>query len=151
MFPSSDYDKSRKFRAWSVRDNTMGLVKVITIGVGAFIIGIPPGPDVVDAERKITIFAPADGRFVSMNDLFLMSFTGLLDRQLREIWEGDIIDYWSSIHGNKRGVVVFQKGSFYLSAYNWREILGMISSDSDTTGLSVIGNIYEHPHLRQGF
>ena len=80
------------------------------------------------------------------HDLVLMQFTGLLDRDGKEIYEGDIFDM---------GVVLFDRGCFngcYTESRNNEQ--GWDYSDSWEDGLynyasknAVKGNIYETPEL----
>lgn len=70
----------------------------------------------------------------------LMQFTGLLDKQGVEIYEGDILKDYDQDY---IGVVSFQDGAFivtweneFCNAFEW-------------SGEEVIGNIYENPELLQ--
>jgi hypothetical protein len=67
-----------------------------------------------------------------------LQFTGLKDKNGREIYEGDVI----SIHeGYERGSVGFRKGNFVLE--NTDKAIGNYITET----IEVIGNIYENPEL----
>ncbi len=81
----------------------------------------------------------------------LMQFTGLLDKNGKEIWEGDIVSYPNpSCKGD------IKLGSYSFSDYDVQENgtgFYIDRSDSHVEGLTdtdcieVIGNIYENPEL----
>ncbi len=84
-------------------------------------------------------------------------FTGLKDKNKKEIWEGDIvrIHNYSTIWKYGEPAIdwkVFEvKYNQYLWAFNNEVIYMPISNYDITSGepyrIEVIGNIYEHPHL----
>lgn len=70
----------------------------------------------------------------------LMQYTGLKDKNGKEIYEGDIVKY----KNDKPDKVIFENGGFMTSRFyhrtpnNWKILLDE---------LEVIGNIYENPEL----
>lgn len=80
-----------------------------------------------------------------------MQFTGLLDKNGKEIYEGDIVNssgdrnmqvsiggYWETVGGNGHGVHI----------HNQKEtrVFGVSPFNQDNA-LEIIGNIYENPEL----
>jgi uncharacterized phage protein (TIGR01671 family) len=74
-------------------------------------------------------------------DLELMEFTGLLDRQGKEIWEGDILEYYSSLIPKGSNPIVRQVVTW--NECHWEGIRNWKTSE-------VIGNLYENPDLLVG-
>jgi len=109
-----------KFRAWIKNDTTEG-------------VGILMPWDSLQ-ER--------DG-FWTEEGLYLMQFTGLLDKQGKDIYEGDII----------KGTVnsIRKKGSYLIPVkpmeVTWDYDLLAFIKNSIWYELEVIGNIYENPEL----
>ena len=70
------------------------------------------------------------------DDFILLQFTGLHDKNGKEVWEGDVI-HNGKFYGN--GEIKFDWGRFYCTVgMEWGEI---------ETGCEVIGNVYENPEL----
>jgi len=73
-----------------------------------------------------------------LDDVALMQFTGLKDKNGVEIYEGDIVKQF----GGHIFKVVFDKGSFLYSKEN-----GCSWLVESVSSVEVIGNIYENPKL----
>lgn len=108
-----------KFRAWIISSKTMINWKQLL-------------------EREDRGF-----NLVETKDRKIMQFTGLLDKNGKEIYEGDLVK-------NERGEIgeiVFNNGSFvsrYLPPYDWD---ALEPCDGLLDRQTVIGNIFENPRL----
>jgi len=80
---------------------------------------------------------------IPASDVRLMQYTGLKDKNGKEIYEGDILDSpltltpFTVSWKKRRGLMWHNKSQ------TWSEYLG----NRDTTRYEVIGNIYENPEL----
>ena len=119
-----------KFRGKSIMDNTYGN--------WLYSSGIKYGDDVelmyCDEDTS------EEWHYIDKNTLG--QYTGLNDKNGKEIYEGDIVEY-----ENMTGKIMFFNGSFILSDLEETEEweLGVINEE-----IEVIGNIYENSELLGG-
>ena len=84
------------------------------------------------------------------DDIIIQQFTGLLDKNGKEIYEGDIIkipDDWDEYGMNAGEVyeIFFNEGGFRLKPKYRKGARGIWLEDTEK--LEVIGNIFENPEL----
>ena len=119
-----------KFRAWDKSVKTMcgvGEIHFCHGGIKAF------GPGVHLGNGWVT----EDNEHKHHCDVILMQYTGLQDKNGKDIYEGDIVNR-----------VVYDDGEEYIQEVAWdedRDFLGWNINPGDQ--LKVIGNIYESPEL----
>ena len=116
-----------KFRAWSKLASRMYIVNGLYF------------------DRGMVQYANNDNviRFIKLENIILMQSTGLVDKNGKEIFEGDIL---GTKDGFLNGVVEYRTDlgmwTNSLVRYNNFERLCNIASDR-----KIIGNIYENPEL----
>ena len=84
---------------------------------------------------------------VPASDFILTQSTGLLDKNGKEIFEGDIVRFTLTdgfnYVTNEDGVVTYRLGAFYVV----NDLTEYLISDINTNKVEVVGNIYENPEL----
>ena len=110
--------KEIKFRIWDKENKKM-------INLGRI--------DIADGSCKPTIFG--DVFYDYWNDVELMQYTGLKDKNGVEIYEGDIVETEDYYVGNK----IMVKGR--------KQIIDDIRFCGKLIPCKVIGNVYENPEL----
>lgn len=81
-----------------------------------------------------------------LNDLDAMQYTGLKDRNGREIYEGDVVQ-WDVNSSFSVGVVTFERGCYDLKSLDGER---WVCCDWYRGEYEVLGNIYENPELCKG-
>lgn len=119
-----------KFRAWDDKSKKMWAPEVICF--------------MKDGKAKAgLVMTPAQAKKGQHEGWFydnpLMQYTGLHDKNSKEIYEGDILKYFN----NRMEVVEYEGGGFSPFAIPGREIVKMPSE------VEVIGNIYENPEIME--
>jgi uncharacterized phage protein (TIGR01671 family) len=127
-----------KFRVWDIYRNRMKTLKTISFGFS------PKKEHLITATSENGDVTDLSNRFV------LLQYTGLKDKNGKEIYDGDIMENsliikWNQLH-NCFGY--FSNNGFV------KEILSNVyDSKGNLTycyvGFEIIGNIYENPELLQ--
>ena len=119
-----------KFRAWSKLASRMYIVNGLYF------------------DRGMVQYANNDNaiRFIKLENIILMQSTGLKDKNGKEIFEGDIVDY------KGREAIIKWHGSYASFIYRFVDGLKERVLEWDPLFLAcynfeVIGNIYENPEL----
>ena len=128
-----------KFRAWDKANKEMVMVRCLEW----------------DAMMKPALSSYIDGP--------LMQFTGLHDKNGKEIWEGDVVQQvlgssffdsnsnrWIPDNEENKGEVVYKCDGFWVNDIRLgddRVQLASGEADEERLDLEVLGNIYENPEL----
>jgi uncharacterized phage protein (TIGR01671 family) len=118
-----------KFRAW------------VNIGLTPFMDGVT---DINFSDMSIGCTESSTQWFRGQYEI--MQFTGLHDKNGKEIYEGDIVSVPLST-GEQNAVVFWGKYSWCL---DWQNNTGDELGATGEDVLEVIGNLYEHPELLTG-
>lgn len=118
-----------KFRVWDIKNKEM--LKVQELDFEPTFYG-----------GKIAIRLDQYNDYFDTEDMILMQYTGIDDKNGKEIYEGDIVKY-----ENMTGKIMFFNGSFIMSNFEETEEweLGVINEE-----LEIMGNIYDNPELIGG-
>ena len=154
--------RARKGQSWIYTDNLPKWAELVVVDG---VLKLRTSKEIVDDEGDGPIHT---GRFnYEYHDLY--QFTGLLDRNRKEIWECDVLagNYGEQQKGEKfrtTGVVDFYNGAFTASFSPRRIYLNQINGNHavlwydeahfttpayyyELTEIEVIGNIYENPEM----
>lgn len=127
-----------KFRAW---DKKHGGVMVPVWRISFTNEGEPYCIDWIDKDERGN-----DIQISVAPDMFtLMQYTGLKDKNGKEIWEGDLVN-----NNESTWEVVFDDGMLAIQMYPHTNESSFESSfwlGNENTKSEVIGNVWEHPEL----
>jgi uncharacterized phage protein (TIGR01671 family) len=131
-----------KFRAWDKRNKTITMPYVLdyrpSYKDNDYIMVQTP-----DGRGDISLWGNTKEHIV------LMQFIGVIDKNKKEIYEGDIAKWHAGgAYGIKYGDVYFDNGRFLIRGFN----IGFLEDPSDAfeEGLylfEIVGNVYETPEL----
>lgn len=113
-----------KFRAWDKLNKEMFNVEIMDF-----------------QERKLYKDSVSYCKFENIE---LMQYTGLKDKNNKEIYEGDIL---SNENDEKSYKVIFENGSFIAEFEGDFEEYSFDLIDVVAQGCEVVGNIYENPEF----
>ncbi len=128
--------KRYKFRAWDKKKKSMYLVKELSFLESGFLVFVNVK---YQGSRRTQV--------IEDTDCELMQFTGLLDKNGKEIYEGDILESHSWFG---KGEVIFQDGCFRLRSLEKKTKDGIFHFGRwfiRNNKLKVIGNIFENKAL----
>ncbi len=130
-----------KFRAWDIENLTM-----VYQNNEEYLIGYD-GVDLYLAKEECF---GGDLEWGTVEKAEFMQYTGLNDKNSKEIYEGDIVnwDKWDGHNLEKEKLKIIwitEEAGFYgIGTNDKTRIISLINS---RVGLEVIGNIYENPEL----
>ena len=84
--------------------------------------------------------------YIGDNNTILQQYTGLKDKNEKEIYEGDIISYTPFNSSGYENTIVFVP---YLNKYHWFAELGEMLLEDNKCHIDIIGNVYENPTLKE--
>lgn len=117
-----------KFRAYNKKVKEMLPIESWDLKYGGFY--VPPN-------------SIGDCKFWFNDDCEIMQYTGLKDKKINEIYEGDIVKiYYLEINLH---VIEFHKGMF--GWFDYQNDFTIIAERNPETRIEIIGNIYQNPEL----
>lgn len=119
--------RSIRFRGWNIKSKRMIDCYKVT-------------PLALNKECLDTAYF--DGLFLPFHKgIILMQFTGLYDRNNKEIWEGDIVSF---VDAETKGTIEYHDGSFWIIDSKNGDFPMHIFEEKD---IEVVGNIYQNKGL----
>lgn len=101
--------------------------------------------DDISESKTLAILVNNHNRNIS--NCVLMQYTGLKDKNGKDIYEGDIVEYSRTF----KAKIIFQDGGFKIQEPQDKDYGVFLNYFTCNNAVSVIGNVYENPNiLEQG-
>ena len=128
-----------KFRAWNSESNNI----IYQDKEGWFQDAYLGGNDYYQTTSNITVLQ-------NNNDIHLMQFTGLKDKDGVEIYEGDIVNYEFD-DGGLLGVFEWEnfRAQFGIKEISEDSVVWGVNSGDVSKRMTIVGNIHQNPELLQ--
>ena len=97
-----------------------------------------------DCTGEFSIRTTMYSDYFDTGDMILMQYTGLKDKNGKEIYEGDIVEVTRPCI-YETGTIVFKNGCFFIKVKE--TLLALWECKPNNYELKAIGNIYENPEL----
>lgn len=138
-----------KFRAWDKTFKKMFNVIAILFDHQAVYFDELVESNAYKAMTRELVSTQMTNRSASLNDVVLMEFTGETDRNGRPIFEGDVVQFYSttSIKGERYSAL--RKEKTKVVQWNAKQNGVGFNIGSSNPNIEVIGNIYENPELEE--
>lgn len=113
--------------------------------------------DIIDKKALIKntddLDKPLKG-YAKWEEMELMQSTGLKDKNGKEIFEGDILDFvvynfYDGSDKRLKGKMIYKYASFILQTLNTKEEYDLFRVLLDDEEVEILGNIYENPELME--
>ncbi|GED14833.1 YopX family protein [Aneurinibacillus migulanus] len=122
-----------KFRAWDKQEKEM------------FMPDTENNNEIFFAGFVNGVLRCSESQYDEDDDFILMQYTGLKDKNGKDIYEGDLVNN----EDNETAVIIYETGSFLLqypdSPLDFDSLF-----DFQDDRLEIIGNIYQNPELLEG-
>ena len=122
-----------KFRAWLKEERKMVNVETLFIGINRLCFGNSKTEDLF---------------FRDFEEVELMQYTGLKDKNGKEIYEEDIVLVKpGGVSTWYKTVVEFKEGAFIASLIDGEDYIYIFNRGFDSNDFEILGNIYENKNL----
>lgn len=137
-------EREIKFRAWDGQ-------KIVDLKTNVWDFDFEDGIGMLIGDEEAHFYEAR--KFVDNEKPIFMQYTGLKDKNGKEIYEGDIIDIHQTVNGESRFIISqgdigtvakYSYGRDY--EYSIEELLEVNTPDGDCEN-EIIGNIFENPEL----